>query len=79
MPQPIEAGEKFGRLQVVQPVKGCSYGCRCARCKFTVIVAARSLRLRHDDVNCQRCFPRSRQPRRHVFYDLHGWAEVEAA
>src|ERR1700751_3323524 len=79
MPQPIETGEKFGRLQVVQHVKGSSYGCRCARCKHTVTVAARSLRLKNDDVNCQRCFPRSRQPRPVIVYSARGYAYTEEA
>ena len=78
MPQPIEAGEQFGRLKVLARAPH-GYLCNCTRCKGSVVVAAKSLRLKHADVDCRLCFPARRQPRPVVVYSKRGYPLLEEA
>ena len=76
MPQPIDVGEKFGRLKVLARAPR-GYLCNCTRCKGNVTVAGRSLRLRHADVDCRLCFPPRRQPSPAIVRNPRGWLSVE--
>jgi DNA-directed RNA polymerase subunit RPC12/RpoP len=67
MPQPIERNEVFAGLKVVKRIGHAHYSAKCYRCKRSVTVAARSLRLKRN-LDCPHCFPR-KVPLPQVSYD----------
>jgi hypothetical protein len=78
MPAPYEKGDIVGRLRVVSRTKKhAHYQAVCWRCRGTVTIAARSLRLKHEAVNCARCFPPKRQPHPVIVRNGRGWTELQ--
>jgi hypothetical protein len=71
----FETGDKIGRMRVVERARR-GYVCRCTKCRQTSEVSARALRLKREDVNCLKCYPRLRQPRLEVFRTLKGFPTV---
>jgi hypothetical protein len=68
MPQPIERNEVFAGLKVVERISHAHYSAKCYRCKGSVTVAGKSLRLKRG-LECVRCFPPRKLPRPAVVWD----------
>jgi hypothetical protein len=79
MPQPIERNEIIAGLRVIERVSHSHYSAKCRKCKRSITVAARSLRIKRS-IECRQCFPARKVPGLRVYYDNHrGWPEVQAA
>lgn len=76
--EPIERGQKFGRVKVVSHTHR-GYLCRCNRCDRLSTIAARSLRLKREPVQCRHCFPPLKQTQPEVIFSGRSYAYSGAA
>jgi hypothetical protein len=87
--QPIEPGQLFGRLEVIEQVVDGRWRCKCRRCRYDGVIASEMALHRGRLVQCWDCVQAATKSKPHgvrqvapvvrVRKDEHGWAIPEAA